>query len=144
MQTALLHGIVDNPLQAGLELVSSEPAERGQHLVTLRLRLPLKQIVMVSQGEVWTGQLTLWVGARDAAGRMAPVQSVKVPVRIPAAGGKEQLNRLFAYDIRMRMAERGEQTVALGIQDDLGHTTSFITEVFRVEKKGVTAVASGR
>lgn len=147
VQTALLHGIVDNPLQAGLELVSSEPAERGQHLVTLRLRLPLKQIVMVSQGEAWTGQLTLWVGARDAAGRMAPVQSVKVPVRIPAppaGSGKEQLNRLFAYDIRMRMAERGEQTVALGIQDDLGRTTSFITEVFRVEKKGVTAAPSGR
>ena len=71
MQTALLHGIVDNPLQAGL--VSSEPAERGQHLVKLRLRLPLKQIVMVSQGETWTGQLTLWIGVRDAAGRMAPV-----------------------------------------------------------------------
>lgn len=145
VQTALLHGVVDNPLQADLELVSSQPAEqRGQHLVTLRLRLPLKQIVMVSQGEAWTGQLTLWIGARDAAGRMAPVQSVRVPVRIPAAGGKEQLNRLFAYDIRMRMAERGEQTVALGIQDDLGRTTSFITEVFRVEKKGVTAASSGR
>lgn len=42
------------------------------------------------------------------------------------------------------MAERGEQTVALGIQDDLGRTTSFITEVFRVEKKGVTAASSGR
>ena len=145
VQTALLHGVVDNPLQADLELVSSQPAEqRGQHLVTLRLRLPLKKIVMVSQGEAWTGQLTLWIGARDAAGRMAPVQSVRVPVRIPAAGGKEQLDRLFAYDIRMRMAERGEQTVALGIQDDLGRTTSFITGVFRVEKKGVTAASSGR
>lgn len=147
VQTALLHGIVDNPLQAGLELVSSEPAERGQHLVTLRLRLPLKQIVMVSQGGAWTGQLTLWIGARDAAGRTAPVQSVRVPVRIPApadGNGKEQLDRLFAYDIRMRMAERGEQTVAVGVQDDLGRTTSFITGVFRVEKKGVTAASSGR
>lgn len=146
VQTALLHGVVDNPLQAALELVSSEPAERGQHLVTLRVRLPLKQVVMVSQGGVWTGQLTLWVGARDAAGRMAPVQKVRVPIRIPApsGGGKEQLDRLFAYDIRMRMAERGEQTVALGIQDDLGHATSFITGVFWVEKKGVTAASSGR
>ncbi len=149
VQTALLHGIVDNPLQAGIELVSSEPAGRGQHLVKLRLRLPLRQIVLVSQGDAWTGQLTLWIGARDAAGRVAPVQSVRVPIRIPAPAtpgveGKQQLDRLFAYDIRMRMAERGEETVALGIQDDLGHTTSFITRVFRVEKKGVTAAPSGR
>ncbi len=143
VQTALLHGIVDNPLQASLELVASEPAGRGQHLVTLRVRLPLKQLVLVSQGGVWKGQVTLWLGARDAAGRMAPVQSVRVPVSLLAAGGKEQLDRLFAYDIRMRMAERGEQTVALGIQDDLGHTTSFITGIFRVEKKGVTAAPSG-
>lgn len=75
VQTALLHGVVDNPLQAALELVSSQP-ERGQHLVTVRLKLPLKQLVLLSQGRVWTGQLTLWIGARDATGRIAPVQSV--------------------------------------------------------------------
>ena len=143
VQTALLHGIVDNPLRAGLDLVSSQPAGRGQHLVVLRLRLPVKQLVLLSQGSDWAGQLTLWVGARDAAGRIAPVQSVRVPVRIPAAAGKEQLARTFAYDLRMRMAERGEQTVAVGIQDDLGHTTSFITGVFRVDRKGVTAVSPG-
>jgi hypothetical protein len=111
--------------------------------VVLRLRLPVKQLVLLSQGGAWTGQLTLWVGARDAAGRIAPVQSVRVPVRIPAATGKEQLARTFAYDLRMRMAERGEQTVAVGIQDDLGHTTSFIAGVFRVDRKGVTAVSPG-
>jgi hypothetical protein len=143
VQTALLHGIVDNPLRAGLDLVSSQPAGRGQHLVVLRLRLPVRQLVLLSQGGAWTGQLTLWIGARDAAGRIAPVQSVRVPVRIPAAAGKEQLARTFAYDLRMRMAERGEQTVAVGIQDDLGHTTSFITGVFRVDRKGVTAVSPG-
>jgi VWFA-related protein len=140
VQTALLHGVVDNPLQASLALVSSQP-EKGKQLVTLRLRLPLKQLVLISQGSVWTGQLTLWVGARDAAGRIAPVQSVKVPVRIPAPPGKDQLSGTFAYDLRMRMAERGEQTVAVGVQDDLGHTTSFITGVFRVDRKGVTAAS---
>ncbi|MFL6194530.1 MAG: VWA domain-containing protein [Thermoanaerobaculia bacterium] len=143
VQTALLHGIVDNPLEAGLELVSSEPAGRGQHLVTLRVKLPLKQLVLLSQGDVWTGQLTLWIGARDAAGRVAPVQSVHVPVRIPAPPGKDQLAvSHFAYDMRMRMAERGDQTVAVGIQDDLGHTTSFITGAFRVDRKGVTVASS--
>ena len=94
------------------------------------------------RGGFWTA-LTLWIGARDAAGRIAPVQSVRVPVRIPAAVGEEQLGRTFAYDLRMRMAERGEQTVAVGIQDDLGHTTSFITGVFRVDRKGVTAASPG-
>jgi VWFA-related protein len=145
VQTALLHGVVDNPLHAALELVSSQPAERGRHLVTLRLRLPLQQLVLLSQGNAWAGQITLWIGARDAAGRMAPVQSLHVPVRISAPESKEQLaGRTFAYDIRMHMAERGEQTVAVGIQDDLGRTSSFITAMFRVEKRGVTAASSGR
>ena len=141
VQTALLHGIVDNPLQAGLALVSSQPAGRGVHLVTLRLQLPVKQLVLVAQGNAWTGQITLWVGARDIAGGNAPVRSVRVPIRIPAAGGKEQLARIFAYDLRMRMAERSEQTVAVGIQDDLGHTASFITGTFRADRKGATTVA---
>jgi VWFA-related protein len=142
VQTALLHGIVDNPLQAGLALVSSEPAGSGVHLVTLRVQLPVKQLVLVAQGNAWTGQLTLWVGARDAAGGNAPVRSVRVPIRIPAAQGKEQLARIFAYDLRMRMAERSEQTVAVGIQDDLGHTTSFITGTFRVDSKGAAVVST--
>lgn len=141
VQTALLHGIVDNPLQASLSLVSSQPAGRGEHQVTLRLQLPVKQLVLVAQGAVWTGQLTLWVGARDAAGRNAPVRSVRVPIRLPAAGGKEQLARIFAYDLRMRMAERSEQTVAVGIQDDLGHTASFITGTFRVDRKGAVVAS---
>jgi VWFA-related protein len=144
VQTALLHGVVDNPLGATLELVSSQPAKRGQHLVTLRLRLPLQRLVLLSQGDAWAGQITLWIGARDAAGRMAPVQSLHVPVRIPAPESKEQLaGRTFAYDIRMHMAQRGEQTVAAGIQDDLGRTTSFLIAKFRVEKRGVTAASSG-
>jgi hypothetical protein len=75
---------------------------------------------------------------------MAPVQSLHVPVSIPAPESKEQLaGRTFAYDIRMHMAQRGEQTVAVGIQDDLGRITSFITAAFRVEKRGVTAASSG-
>jgi len=145
VQTALLHGLVDNPLRAGLELAGSQPAGRGKREVTLRVRLPLKQIVLVSQGGAWSGQVTLWIGARDGEGRMAPVQKVRVPVRIPASVAQEQLpGQTFAYDIRMKMAERGEQTVAVGIQDDLGHTTSFITGTFRVDRKGVTAVVAGR
>ena len=144
VQTALLHGIVDNPLQARLAIVSSEPAERRSRLVTLRIALPLRQLVLLSQGDSWTGQLTLWLGVRDEAGRMAPVQSVRVPVRIPATQVKDPLERPFVYDIRMRMARRGEQTVAVGIQDDLGHTTSFLRETFRVDPKGVTAASSER
>src|SRR4029077_6256815 len=130
------------PLQASLSLVSSQPAGRGQQQVTLRLQLPVKQLVLVAQGAVWPGQLTLWVGARDAAGGNTPVRSVRVPIRLPAAGGKEQLARIFAYDLRMRMAERSEQTVAVGIQDDLGHTASFITGTFRVDRKGAAAVSA--
>ena len=145
VQTALLHGLVDNLLQAGLELSGNQPAERGKRLVTLRVRLPLKQLVLVAQGNAWVGQVTLWIGARDANGRMAPVQKVQVPVRIPATVAREQLpGQTFAYDIRMKMAERGKQTVAVGVQDDLGHVASFITGTFKVDRKGVTAVASGR
>jgi hypothetical protein len=67
---------------------------------------------------------------------------VRVPIRISAAEGKAQLDRPFVYDIQMRMAERGEQTVALGIQDDMGQTSSFLRETFRVDRKGVTTSLS--
>lgn len=143
VQTALLHGIVDNPLQARIEPVSSQPAERGKQLVTLRIVLPLKQLVLLSQKGFWTGQVTIWLAVRDDVGRTAPVQSVRVPIRVPAPAGKDPALGFFDYDLRMRMAERGEQTVAVGIQDDLGHTASFLRTSFRVDRKGVTVATPG-
>lgn len=138
VQTALLHGFMDNPLDARLEFVSSEPEKKGRHLVTLRLRIPFSKLVLLSQEGFWGGKLTLWVGTRDTAGRMAPVRSVDVPVRIPAPKETKALAGAFVYDIRMHMAGKGEQTVAVGVRDDLGQTSSFISTALQVEKRGVT------
>ncbi|HSK76853.1 MAG TPA: VWA domain-containing protein [Thermoanaerobaculia bacterium] len=141
VQTVLLHGFEDNPLSAQLEFISSEPEKKGRHLVTLRLRIPFSKLVLLSQEGFWGGKLTLWVGTRDTAGRMAPVRSVEIPVRIPAPKGGEALSGAFVYDIRMTMAGKGEQTVAVGIRDDLGQTASFLAKALQVEKRGVTDAA---
>jgi VWFA-related protein len=138
VQTVLLHGFVDNPLEARLDFVSSEPAKQGRHLVTLRLRIPFSKLVLLSQEGFWGGKLTLWVGTRDTEGRMAPVRSVEVPIRIPAPKDGEALPGAFAYDLRMHMAGKGEQTVAVGVRDDLGRTSSFLSKALQVEKRGVT------
>ncbi|HEX6861765.1 MAG TPA: hypothetical protein VF414_03060, partial [Thermoanaerobaculia bacterium] len=138
VQTVLLHGFVDNPMEARLDFVSSEPERKGRHLVTLRLRIPFSKLVLLSQQGVWGGKLTLWVGTRDTEGRMAPVRSVEVPIRVPAPSGTGALSGAFAYDIRMTMAGKGEQTVAVGIRDDLGQTASFLSKALQVEKRGVT------
>ena len=55
VQTVLLHGFVDNPLEARLDFVSSEPAKQGRHLVTLRLRIPFSKLVLLSQEGFWAG-----------------------------------------------------------------------------------------
>ena len=138
VQTVLLHGFEENPMEARLEFVSSEPEKKGRHLVTLRLRIPFSKLVLLSQEGVWGGKLTLWVGTRDTAGRMAPVRSVEVPIRVPAPNGTEGLPGVFVYDIRMTMAGKGEQTVAVGVRDDLGQTASFLSKALQVEKRGVT------
>lgn len=138
VQTVLLHGFVDNPMEARLEFVSSEPEKKGRHLVTLRLRIPFSKLVLLSQEGVWGGKLTLWVGTRDTEGRMAPVRSVEIPIRVPAPSGTGALSGAFVYDIRMTMAGKGEQTVAVGVRDDLGQTASFLSKALQVEKRGVT------
>lgn len=138
VQTVLLHGFVDNSLDARLDFVSSKLEKKGRHLVILRLRIPFSKLVLLSQEGFWDGKLTLWVGTRDTEGRMAPVRSVDVPVRIPAPQEPEALPGAFVYDIRMQMAGKGEQTVAVGVRDDLGQTSSFLLKALQVEKRGVT------
>ena len=82
---------------------------------------------------------------------MAPVRSVEVPIRIPVPKDGEALPGAFAYDLRMHMAGKGEQTVAVGVRDDLGRTSSFLSKALpggearrdRLRAAGAGAVGRG-
>ncbi len=125
-RAALLFGFQDNPLGVAVEVGAPVKGERrGTSELPLTIMLPLSQVVLVPQGPVHEGRLTIHVAAVDEEGRSSPVSSVEVPVRVPNEQLLTALSQQLAY--RTRLAVRtARQKIAVSVRDELGHQSSTV------------------
>ncbi len=100
-------------------------------VVPLLIRIPLGKLSYLPQEDMHRGRLRLFVGAKDSEGGLAPVQDVPVPIDIPAAEFDHARKQLYQYEIRLIM-RAGRQVVAVGVRDEIGAVTGFVTRGVRV------------
>ena len=123
---ALHYGYQSNPM--GIEILLGEEREHssGQVLVSIKVRIPIGNISFLQQEEMHRGKLELYVGAKDSEGGVAPVQSVPLPIDIPAAEFERAREQMYEYGMQLIM-RRGRQVVAVGVRDEIGAVTGFAT-----------------
>jgi len=129
---ALYYNYQNNPLDVELEFDRSERRDDGFYLVPIQVRVPLGKLALLPRADSYEGRIRVWVGAMDDRGT-SPVQQVPVPISIPADEIERARKQFYVYTITLLMRS-GEQKVAVGVRDDLGSETSFITR--RVVLKG--------
>lgn len=129
---ALYYNYQNNPLDVELEFDRSEQRDDGFYLVPIQVRVPLGKLALLPRADTYEGRIRVWVGAMDDRGT-SPVQQVPVPISIPADEIERARKQYYVYTITLLMRS-GEQKVAVGVRDDLGSETSFITR--RVVLKG--------
>ncbi|HEX4954365.1 MAG TPA: VWA domain-containing protein [Thermoanaerobaculia bacterium] len=121
----LLLGEEDNPLAVELEIGELTSLDGSLHAVPIRLRIPLAKITLVLQDGAHVGSLRLHLAARDRAGKVAPLRTADIPLKIPAEQLEAARSRSFLYEVKMLMRE-GDHQVAVGLTDTLGATTSYL------------------
>lgn len=122
----LLHGEVENPLAADLGVRAGEPPkDKGQHIVQLRVELPLESLTTLAQEGLEKGQFTVLVAARDNKGRFTPVGNRAFPVSFDEGSSPEQES--YVYEIALPLRGDGA-TIAVAVRDDVSGTTSFLKE----------------
>jgi VWFA-related protein len=136
LMAALLHGAEENPLAVTMEVGPAEKQAKNRWLVPVRLRMPTDRLTLLPQGDVYEGQLRIVVGGRDAEGRTMPVRQVSVPLRVPGAEMAATARKPFVYELKLEMRS-GEQTLAVGVQDEIARSGSFLVRGVRVDKGGV-------
>lgn len=129
---ALYYNYQNNPLDVELEFDRSERRDDGFYLVPIQVRVPLGRLALLPREQTYEGRIRVWVGAMDDRGT-SPIQQVPVPISIPADEIERAREQFYVYTITLLMRS-GEQKVAVGVRDDLGSETSFITR--RVVLKG--------
>ncbi len=129
--STLRYGFDRNPLGIELRLGDQTAHGRGNYVVDLVVSIPIGNVTLVPRPEFHEARVKLFVAAMDEEGGVADVQEELVPIRIPL----EQIEqaRAVSWHYAMRLIMRpGGHRIAIGIRDEIGADTSFISEVIRV------------
>ncbi|MDX1630703.1 MAG: VWA domain-containing protein [Thermoanaerobaculia bacterium] len=129
---ALVFGEQSNPMGLDLRVGEAVPQTEGRHYtVPVTVEIPLDRLTMVPVRESHEARVQLFVAALDSEGGTSPVQNTRVPIRIPSEELERARTQSWAYEIPLLM-RRGRQRLAVGLHDDLGGDTSFVTKSFVV------------
>jgi len=127
--SALLLEVEANPLGVAVEFGNVEADGKDIYNVPIMVKVPMSSLVLIPQDEVHTGKITIFVGVRDSEGRLSPVQSIPVPIRIPNSQLLTAMGQVAGYRVALKM--RGdEHSVAVTVHDDLGNVDSVVRDRF--------------
>lgn len=115
---ALVLGSPHNPLGVRLEALDPQPAEDGNFLVPVRVRIPLGELVLVPGAREHEARVSLYVVATDGRGRTSEVMQQVCPVRIPNSELLVALGGHAECGVRLLMRP-GRQRVAVGVRDEM-------------------------
>jgi len=115
---ALVLGSRHNPLGVNLEALDPQPADDGNFLVPVRVRIPLGKLVLVPGAREHQARVSLYVVATDDRGRTSEVMRQVCPVRIPNSELLVALGGHAECGVRLLMRP-GAQRVAVGVRDEM-------------------------
>ena len=126
-KSTLAYGVTVNPLQLEMRLGQAVPHDKDLYDMAVEVRIPLDNIVTLPLSEVHEARLKLYFGAMDEEGDMSEVSEVDLPIRIPNEQFEETAGMSYSFQTRLRMRTGGHR-VAVGVWDELGAVSSFITK----------------
>ena len=128
-RSALLLENADNPMGVQLEFGEATEGEDGFAMVPVMVRVPMSALTLLPQGEAHEGRMSLFIAARDAKGRMAPVSKQTLPLRISNADLYNALGQVGGYTFTLKLRPMGH-TVAVTVHDEIGKIESVAQGTF--------------
>ena len=126
LEGALNLGLVSNPLGVGLGAGELRSADSGNSILPLHVLLPVAEVSFVDQGQGEMAQVFVEVMARHLGSETLALTQRRLRIRKPEDG---QPRIGFAVDLELLA---GEHTIAVGVRDDLGLRSSFVTTTLQV------------
>jgi VWFA-related protein len=121
----------ENPLGVDLTFGQPTPREDGFFVVPIQVKVPFNKMVLVPRDATSEANLRIWVAAMDGKGDTSEVSQTPVPISVPSDRLAETKDKYYVYTLSLLM-RGGEQRVAVGVRDDLGSVSSFLSRNIRV------------
>ncbi|MEE2776743.1 MAG: VWA domain-containing protein [Acidobacteriota bacterium] len=133
----LAYGFQSNEL--GVRLVPRQQIrrEKGDYLVSMDVRLPLRTVELIPSGELYHGKVRVWAQAIDNKGRTSNVQENRWPLQVKATDFERVRTdgSYMVYELKLVM-RAGEQKVAIAVRDELTANASYISQGLTVGPVG--------
>ena len=121
--SSLLLDMDKNPL--GIDLDFGPPAkQRSNYLLPLLVRIPLRAVTLLSNGEVEEGRLRIFLVVKDERG-ISDLHDIPYPLSIPRDQLAAARERDVGYTAELKV-RKGRPKVAVGIWDELYGTESYV------------------
>lgn len=123
--SALYFGTQDNnPLGVKLELSPMGKGDAQDYQLTVNVKIPISSLMLLPEETFHEAQVSIFVGARDAAGHTSPIQRMPTPIRIPNNRLLSSLNQMATYPVDLRMPNNAGHTLVVGVRDEFADRES--------------------
>lgn len=116
----------DNPLGVSLEFGQGTRRDDGLYVMPVLVKIPIGKLELVPRQASQDASLRLFIAAIDAKGDTSEVQQARVPISIPNADVDSARQKFYTYTVSLLMRS-GNHKVAVGIRDDAGAQSSFLS-----------------
>lgn len=124
---ALYHGYQKNAVGMTIEVESMTRRSDGNYDVALSIKLPIERLALLPQPDFHRGKVRFYIAARDSEGGLSEVQDVPLEIDIPTDQIDAARDKYYRYEVNLMMRE-GRQLVAVGMRDEIGAETAFISK----------------
>lgn len=124
--SSLLLEAEQNPLGIGIDFGPPQKQKSDRYILPVIIRIPVRDVALLPQGDKEQGKLTIFVAVRDEVGGVSDIH--RLPVNLSFT--REQLESVrasgeFAYRTNLEI-RGGTPKVAIGVWDELSGTESFV------------------
>ncbi|MDH4271663.1 MAG: VWA domain-containing protein [Candidatus Aminicenantes bacterium] len=93
--------------------------------LTLKLLIPIHKLMLTPQGDVYSGQIRVYMALKDREGEISPCYVLTHEIKIPAGDYALAQKRSYPYLTEMTVAKT-RYTISLAVEDIPGETISYI------------------
>ncbi len=133
--SSLLLEVEKNPMEIGIDFGPTVKTGRNEFVLPIIIRIPVRDLALLPQGEMEQGQLRIFLAVRDEKGGISDLHEFPLPISFPA----DQLESVrgsaeIAYRTNLRLG-KGTPKVAVGVWDELSGAESFVHKRVLVDGK---------
>ncbi len=123
--SSLILELEKNPLGVGVDFGPPEKKSRGQYILPVIIRIPVRDLTLLPQGEVEQGRLSIFLVISDGEGGISKLHQIPLPVSFPRDKVASVRGSEIGYRTNLQI-RRGTPKIAVGVWDELSGVESFV------------------